>query len=73
MKLIPNWKKWYRMISIQCQTVAIAVIGGWQALDPDMKAVIPFWVVMTVAISVLVLGIIGRLVQQDSVSGPAKS
>lgn len=69
MKLIPNAKKWYRMISVQCQGVAIAALGSWQALDPDWKAAIPFWVVMTVAISVLVLGIFGRLVQQDSVSG----
>ena len=73
MKLIPNWKKFYRMTSIQCQTVAGAALGGWQALDPDWKATIPFWVVLTVAISVLVLGIVGRLVQQDSVSGkPSK-
>ena len=68
MKLIPNWKRAYKMVSVQCQTVSIAVLGGWQALGDDLQAAIPLWVVFTVAITLLVIGTIGRLVQQKGVS-----
>lgn len=67
MKLIPNWRRAWRMVSVQCQATAIAVLGGWQSLEPELKAHIPAWAVLTLAVGLLVAGIVGRLVQQDSV------
>lgn len=44
--------------------VAMAMLGGWQALPDDLKASVPPAVVMVVAVVVLAFGAAGRLVQQ---------
>ena len=74
MKLIDNWKKWYRMFSVQ----ALLFIGALQsvlaALSPDaLAALIPgtavTWGAFGAALTVLaaVVGAVGRLVDQGSV------
>lgn len=64
MKLIPNWRRAWRMFSVQAQALAIAVLGGWQAMPDELRAVVPAWAVLTVAMVLLVAGIVGRLIQQ---------
>lgn len=69
-RLIPNWRRAWRMASVQAQTAALAVIGGWQAIPDDMRATVPTWMMLTLAMLLLVAGIIGRLIDQPKTRGP---
>lgn len=67
MQLIPNWRQAWRMFSVQAQAVALAVMGAWQVMPDDLRGRVPAWAVLTVAMVLLVAGIIGRLIDQPSV------
>lgn len=67
MKLIPNWRRALRMYSVQAQGIALSILGGWQILPNATKEGIPTWIVLTLAMVVIALGIVGRLVEQPSV------
>jgi hypothetical protein len=67
MKLIANWRKAYRMLSIQAMAFATAIQGAWMFLPDDMKATIPPTVVQWVTMGLLAFGIVGRLVDQPKV------
>jgi hypothetical protein len=69
MKLIPEWKKAWRMLSIQAMTIATALQGAWLSLPEDMKTGIDPRLINGACIALLALGIVGRLVKQDKVSG----
>ena len=67
MKLIENWKKSPGMFSVQAITLAIAIQGAWAALPSEMVASIPDGWVRVLTVALLVLGIIGRLIDQPKV------
>lgn len=66
MKLIPNWRKAWRMFSVQAQALALAIVGAWQAVPDDMRSSVPQWGLWALLAVVLVGGIVGRLVDQGS-------
>ena len=68
MKLIPEWRKAWRMISVQAMTLAVAAQGAWAALPPELQSQMPDWGLKAITACILVLGIVGRLVKQDEVS-----
>lgn len=68
MKLITNWRKSWRMFSQQSLATAVAIQGTWLALSDDLKASVPAEWVTYITITVLVLGAIGRLIEQPKVS-----
>lgn len=68
MKLIPTWRRAWRMISVQAMTAAAAIQGAWMIVPEDMKSSFPPDVVRVATVALLVLGIAGRLVKQDKVS-----
>lgn len=67
-KLIPNWKRLHRMLSVQLTTLNAGIVGGWQVLPPDWKAVIPQPLMVKAAIALFVLTIIARLIDQGSIT-----
>jgi hypothetical protein len=67
LTLIPNWRKAFRMFSIQAMSAAILVQSVWGTLDSDMRASIPVWCVRALTVALLLLGIVGRLVDQPKV------
>lgn len=77
MKLIDEAGKWYRMFSVQMLVLVGAVQSVLMVLTPEQAAqLVPFMGTMTwhslgVALTVgaAILGAIGRLIKQDSVSG----
>ncbi len=69
MKLISNWRRCWRMFSVQAMVLAGAIQAAWVALPPEMMASIPDPWMRGITISLLALGIIGRLVDQPKVSG----
>ena len=69
MKLIDNWNTAHRMFSVQCMTAATALIGAWETIPADLKSALPSQYVHYAAVALGVLGVLGRLVKQDIVSG----
>lgn len=69
MQLIPEWKKCLKMFSVQAMLIAGAIQGAWIALPAAWQASFPEPWVRGITIAVLVLGAVGRLVQQPKVSG----
>jgi len=67
MKLIPEAKRAWRMFSVQAQAVALAVLGAWQVMPEDLKTTLPQSLVYWLSMSLMVLGIVGRLIDQPKV------
>lgn len=67
MKLIANWRKAYKMLSVQAMALATAIQGTWAVLPDDMKTTIPPQAVQWITMGLLVFGIFGRLVAQPKV------
>jgi hypothetical protein len=65
--LIPEWRRAWRMFSVQAMTGAAALLGAWEVVPADLKAQLPPGLVHGVSIALLVLGIAGRLVTQPKV------
>ena len=64
MKLVDDWKKSYKWLSIHCMALATAVQGAWIYIPDDMRQSIPSSLVTGVTIGLLALGIIGRYINQ---------
>jgi len=68
MKLVPNWKRAHRMLSVQLTSLNAGIVGGWQILPPDWKAVIPQPLMVKAAIALFVLTIVTRLIDQGGIT-----
>ncbi len=66
MKLIDNWRRFYRMVSVQCMALAGAVQTTWELIPPELKLAVPPKYVYAVTMTLLVVGILGRLVKQKT-------
>jgi hypothetical protein len=60
------------MFSVQAQIAAGSILGSWGLVPDDLKQNLPQNIVIGIALTLLVLGVIGRLIKQDSVNDPAK-
>lgn len=69
MKFIDEVGQAWRMLSVQAMSAAIAVQGTWVSVPEDLKSSIPPQWVHYFTMGLLVLGVVGRLVKQDKVSG----
>lgn len=69
MKLIPQWRRAWRWFSVQAMALSIAVQGAWLAVPADLKLAVPDVWVTGSAIGLLVLGVLGRLVDQGGSNG----
>ncbi|MFM2253804.1 MAG: hypothetical protein RJB68_2141 [Pseudomonadota bacterium] len=67
MRPIPNWRKAYRMLSVQAMAIATALQGAWMGIPEEMKASVPPELVYWITMGLLVFGIVGRLVDQPKV------
>lgn len=67
VRLIDEWRKAHRMLSVQAMALAGAIQTAWMLLPGDMKAAVPPTVVGWVSVALLVGGIVGRLVDQPAV------
>jgi hypothetical protein len=66
LKLIDNWHRAHRMLSVQLVALDGAVRLGWDQVPSDLKAAIPAAVVTAVAYLLVALPIIGRLIDQGT-------
>lgn len=68
MRLIENWHRMHRAFSVQAMAIAAAIQGVWPTIPDDLKATLPHNLVHIVSIVLLVAGIVGRLVDQGSIT-----
>ena len=64
VKLVKNWRKSWRWLSVQMQGLSAALTATWLALPPDMQATIRADYALAVALTLAVAGLLGRLVDQ---------
>jgi membrane associated rhomboid family serine protease len=64
MKLIPQWRRWWRMNSVQVFGLIAALIAVWTQLPPDVQAMIPENVRGYILIGIAIGGAILRLRDQ---------
>ena len=65
VRLVAGVRRAWRWWSVQSMALVVAIQAGWQAMPDDMASRIPDAWVTGLSITVLVLGIMGRLVRQD--------
>lgn len=65
MKLVENWKRCYKWFSVQAMTLSSAALAGWNALPDDMRQAFDTKWIMIGASVLLVLGVFGRLIDQE--------
>ena len=68
MTLIPNIKQAWRMFSIQAQAINTALLLSWQSLPASFQTVLPVKYLLIIAVVLLILGMVGRVIQQDNVT-----
>lgn len=64
MKIIPNWKKAWRMFSFQADAIPVAGVAAWSVLPEEWRAAVPQDWLLYGAVAFFVLGMIGRLIYQ---------
>ena len=65
-KLVHDWKRAWRWFSVQAMIASTAILSTWAVLPADMKAKLPDELGLYAAIATLVLGVAGRLVDQEA-------
>ncbi len=68
MRLIPNWQRAHRFISVQLMAIVAGIQGLWPNIPPDLKSALPAGVVNWVSIALLVAAVAARLIDQGSVT-----
>jgi len=65
MKLIPNaWDVTLKAYSQRAQALALALVGSYQMMPAEFQSAVPPSVVMGIACLLLVLGMVGRVIEQ---------
>lgn len=64
MKLVENWKEGYKWISTQSMALAVAILSSWEMIPAEWKAALPMDDAKPYVIALLVLGIVGRFLDQ---------
>lgn len=64
MKLVEEWRGAWRWFSLQAMVLSGVVQAAWDALPVDLKQYLPHWLGLVLSLSLLLLGIGGRLVKQ---------
>ena len=65
IKLVDDWRDWWRWYSSHCIGAALALQGAWLEVPDDLRASVPSWALQGITAALLVLGFVGRLVNQE--------
>lgn len=66
--LVPYWKNWYRLTSVQLMLVA-AGLGGLAAIFPAFVEYLPWWVNLILGAGLPMAAVGARLIAQPKVTG----
>lgn len=64
ISLVEDWKQCWKWLSTNMMVIATAIQGAWMYIPDDMKANIPHNIVNILTMTLLVLGLLGRLIKQ---------
>jgi len=64
-KLVSDWRKSWRWLSMQAMVISTAILSTWALLPADLKAKLPEDIGLVAAIVALSAGMVGRLVDQS--------
>lgn len=64
MKLVDDWKKAWKWLSVQLPALNLAFLGTWALLPEKFQEALPMPWVIGIAVALIVCGIAGRLVKQ---------
>lgn len=62
--LVPEWKRAWRWFSVQAMVVSTALLSTWALLPADLKSRLPDELGLWAAVATLLLGVVGRVVDQ---------
>lgn len=65
MKLVANAKDAWRWASMHAMGWAAAILVAYTSIPVQFQARIPDWIVNSIIVAVLLLGMVGRLVDQS--------
>jgi len=65
MKLVKDARKAWRWFSVQAMALQGAAAGAWLAVPDDMRVAVPSEWLAACAVVLTVLGVAGRLVDQN--------
>lgn len=69
MNLIPEWRKAWRMFSVQAQAIGVALCAGYVQMYDQLKETFPPAWMAGITACIFAVGIVGRVVKQEKVSG----
>lgn len=78
MKLVENWRQWYKMFTNILSMIGIILmallsdlpshlLAGWSLLPPEFKASLPPDTTAIIAIVIFILIVVARLIKQYSI------
>ena len=67
MHLIPNWNKSWKFFSVNIPALNVAFLGTWSVLPAKFQDSLPMPWVMGIAAALIVLGVVGRLIDQPKI------
>ena len=71
IKLVPDWKRSLRWFSVQVPAVNTAFLLTWAQLPVKFQDAFPITWVIAIAVALIVIGVVGRLIDQTPKAGPA--
>lgn len=71
IQLVADWRSARKWLSVKCMALAGALQGAWMYVPDEMKTSVPPGLVGKVTLGLLVLGLLGRLLQQEPIAAPA--
>jgi len=63
-KLINEWRKIYKYISVQIPALNVAFLATWALLPQKFQDALPVTWVISIAIALLIAGVVGRMIAQ---------
>lgn len=63
-RLIDDWRRAWRFWSVRLSVLSAVLMGGWQALPPELRADLPY--ANQVAVGLFLLVALSRLAQQGT-------
>ena len=70
MKLVEDWRQALKWFSVQFPLVNTAFLSTWALLPSKFQDALPVPVVIAIAITLIMIGVAGRLIEQPKKDAP---
>jgi len=70
MKLVQDWRKGWKWLSVQFAAIGLAASAAWLAVPADLTATVPDWARNVVSGVIFAGVLVGRMVDQGGSDGP---